>query len=487
MKKSLLLFLLILTTLLGKASDTLTFRQVFNFNVGDTFDYVLNYQTYAGGSSLNGNTQQRFVVSSWQLSPDLDTLDFYMTRVYPHYGLAHFRYTNLDSSVLFNIVWQSHPYTFDTASIWNARINNIRYQLNPLHSYTNSTTSYVAGMGKYSEEYQSTNQLPDGTWNSYKYRKTLIYYHGTGRPLGNPYYTSSYTYTPHYTPIPEECAIWNYNLTNFDVTPYVQTMAQMRTGSRISIGGHFYSELLYRYFDPASGFLSDDTLRGYFRNDTARKMVLFRQTISDTDVTIYDFNKGFIDTLLPYYVQDINSVNVSGRSLTRWSEENVNTSTPYVFSYHTFIEGIGSEDNFLHIPRPWFPHQAYWLGGSGPGYANRSTITLTSFCVCGQAKYPDTTNASGCRLLTGLESITSQQMATLYPNPLNDKFFLNLHDLAGPSTLTLTDLVGMEWYKASILKNETTHDISTLPVGIYFWALEDKNSQIIQTGKIVKQ
>ena len=51
MKKILLSVFILLSLSQAKASDTLPIRQVFNFNVGDTFDHV-SYQTASGAPSL---------------------------------------------------------------------------------------------------------------------------------------------------------------------------------------------------------------------------------------------------------------------------------------------------------------------------------------------------------------------------------------------------------------------------------------------------
>jgi hypothetical protein len=75
----------------------------------------------------------------------------------------------------------------------------------------------------------------------------------------------------------------------------------------------------------------------------------------------------------------------------------------------------------------------------------------------------------------------------LYPNPTLDLIHLSYSDGRGNSgTLFLTDLLGQQVYSSTITESETTHDISSLPSGIYTWRVVSDNT-ILKTGKIVKQ
>jgi dipeptidase len=91
MKRILLSFFILLSLSQAKASDSLTVRQVYSFNVGDTFDYrqtVANYDY-----NLFTTTYSRVVISQKYISPLQDTF------IYNNNWVI----TNLDSIALSQI------------------------------------------------------------------------------------------------------------------------------------------------------------------------------------------------------------------------------------------------------------------------------------------------------------------------------------------------------------------------------------------------
>ena len=63
MKRIILLIFVSLSILQAKASDTLTLRQIYNFDVGDTFDYHINsFENYSGLSSTSQTIYKRIIV-----------------------------------------------------------------------------------------------------------------------------------------------------------------------------------------------------------------------------------------------------------------------------------------------------------------------------------------------------------------------------------------------------------------------------------------
>jgi hypothetical protein len=75
----------------------------------------------------------------------------------------------------------------------------------------------------------------------------------------------------------------------------------------------------------------------------------------------------------------------------------------------------------------------------------------------------------------------------LYPNPTAGSIHLSFPDASrNNGRLILIDILGQEVSSSSIADTETTHDISSLPSGIYTWRVVSDNT-ILKTGKIVKQ
>jgi hypothetical protein len=97
-----------------------------------------------------------------------------------------------------------------------------------------------------------------------------------------------------------------------------------------------------------------------------------------------------------------------------------------------------------------------------------------------------TDTTSYIRLATNdMEDINS--VLSLFPNPANTLVNLSLVTANHTKTvLILTDLLGQQVYTSTISEIETTHDISSLPSGIYTWRIVSENT-ILKTGKIVKQ
>jgi hypothetical protein len=122
----------------ASANDTLTRAQVYNFNVGDTFDYR---QSFSGGSFLNVSYLRK-IVSNIYHSVNLDTL--YIT----YQGGQLETLTSLqDYEILLQgglDVWCNNEFSADTNSIYNHRtLNSFRWQC----SEPNSLDSFVAGLG----------------------------------------------------------------------------------------------------------------------------------------------------------------------------------------------------------------------------------------------------------------------------------------------------------------------------------------------------
>jgi gluconolactonase len=84
-----------------------------------------------------------------------------------------------------------------------------------------------------------------------------------------------------------------------------------------------------------------------------------------------------------------------------------------------------------------------------------------------------------------VNSISYQPLDKLYPNPVKDKFTIELTALKEKTKLSIFNINGQEVMEQQITDIKTEIDVSNLPTGLYFLRL--KNCNLIETGKIVKE
>ena len=195
MKKILLSVLILLSLSQVKASDTLTVRQVFNFNVGDTFDYKTDCTYYSadGYSSAVYIHYNRFIVRSKSNSASQDTLMFGLEQEYPIDTFINITFTNLDS-ILFPVipdtpVWGPDGEIYeDTSSgiLSDGREFMIINYVNP-GGYEKTNLAIGLGLVNY-HKYSNWNFI-DGGGDDYLDYDTTLVYHAKGNDIsGTPYY-----------------------------------------------------------------------------------------------------------------------------------------------------------------------------------------------------------------------------------------------------------------------------------------------------------
>lgn len=183
--KRILLFVFILSVYHAKASDTLTVRQVFNFNVGDTFDYVSSatYQYFPNGNYPNSSNIYRLVITSKTFSYDSQTI--YYTYNLPLSGhVDSFIYHNLDSGIVYydtlgrpGVAIAQLQTNIDSDN----RIVNIIQAGTTDYGYTNQ---YTQGLGL-TYSLSSEGNVIDGMITS---ETRLFYYYQDSVGHGIPYY-----------------------------------------------------------------------------------------------------------------------------------------------------------------------------------------------------------------------------------------------------------------------------------------------------------
>ncbi|MCW3126316.1 MAG: hypothetical protein JWO03_1974 [Bacteroidetes bacterium] len=456
MKRLPLLFALMMAITSVKASDTLTIRQVFNFNVGDTLDYkTISEFSYPFDHYSEGMI--RYYISGKTFSPDSQTITYQRQQLFPSQGgLQYLTYTDLDSSIIhFDTIGGYYGYQVQGA---RDSLNLITTTCSGSSTDNGFTHTYTEGLGRtyYRRGY---GNIADGGGDD---DTMLIYYARGGTAHGTPYYLAHGEQYIHYTPLPETCAVWNM------LSGGLQE--QIHTGNIISHNGHRYVEMIYRSYDPYNGAFTPDSLLGYFYNDSIARSVYFATSLSGVPRELYNFHSASSGLSCSGFF-NVNQRLYGGRLLSHWYTD---IACDYYYGHYCsfdYIEGIGGTAGLINVKM---------FGGRYIGY-------LTSLCVCGNVIYSTTTTAS-CALLTGLSDLDEDKPAIhLYPNPTTDILHLSLPDAGKYNRhLTLINLIGQEVYSSPISDTETTYDISNLPSGIYTWRI-NTDQGIIKTGKVVKE
>lgn len=99
--------------------------------------------------------------------------------------------------------------------------------------------------------------------------------------------------------------------------------------------------------------------------------------------------------------------------------------------------------------------------------------------------YIDTcgTNKLCKEVALGVGTLFAQGPIQVYPNPANDKLFV---DGAEGASASLVNSIGMRVSHLTLTSNRAHIDLSGLPAGVYLLYLQDKDGTQI-AGKIVRQ
>ncbi len=302
-----ILFLLLITSAFAaRANDTLTRAQIYNFNVGDTFDYKEHIYSPEPWETLDSVHYSRCVIQSIWYSANNDTL--YISRAWTYPLPLSYDTLILDSLQYPEIKIDSDPfdtaqYTFYPTSLYNCAVNEEYF----FCCFSDADYFfYGQGLGKVlSVKSRGENVL-------YLDSVSLIYYSKDTGSWGTPYYIADSSKLIHFIPIPEECATWTSSL-GFN---YIcSSPVKITTGSRIPYEGHTYVEMRYSALNPGNSFTSD-SLIGYFRNDTVNAKVYLYSDTGALPFLTYDFS-------VPAggFVLYLSQVIVGGQQRTFWDED----------------------------------------------------------------------------------------------------------------------------------------------------------------------
>ena len=164
-----------------KASDTLTIRQVFNFNVGDTFDYKVTHEVDAGPASQYSVSYYRYVITDKISVSASDTLIYLRQLKYPAIINDTLIFDALDSSIYTETKILSSGYYFSTGHDSNNLIfNNTEF----IHTDGGTYQTFTESLGlTYSRKSWGNPTETTG------YDDTLLIYYSNGTThIGTPYY-----------------------------------------------------------------------------------------------------------------------------------------------------------------------------------------------------------------------------------------------------------------------------------------------------------
>ena len=86
----------------------------------------------------------------------------------------------------------------------------------------------------------------------------------------------------------------------------------------------------------------------------------------------------------------------------------------------------------------------------------------------------------------GLSQIDNSILASVYPNPVTDKLYININSSTIENlTITLVDVLGKEIYKTKSFNKTLTIDVSFYASGIYFLSIKNENVKTIFNSKII--
>ena len=214
---------------------------------------------------------------------------------------------------------------------------------------------------------------------------------------------------------------------------------------------------LYRQIISDNGYLV-----GCFREDANKKVYfIYAADSSSQEKVLYDFSLSIGDSVLrgdpAVFVKVVNVDTPAYKGIQR--------RTLHLTSYDNWIEGIGSTASPI----------GSWA------YATLRSVE----CVAIQNS-AIVYELSCQSLFVGIEESPDKHL-TISPNPSSTSFTIHLS--SPPTTQTyfnLYDALGRAVKREEIISETTTMQRNNLPIGIYFWQLQQGN-KILDRGKVVME
>ncbi len=283
-----------------------------------------------------------------------------------------------------------------------------------------------------------------------------------------------------YHPFPDSNAMW----TDRRYDPLCNLLAECSINQYRITGDTLINGKIYRKLTQ-SGYLISQNFQytyyseyaGAFRQDINNKKVYYFPPYwyPQVDTLLYDFNLNVGDSLPLTYIYPINFCNavvdtIDSVAVGSSYRKRFHISTTSTYPEETWlIEGIGcSRGLFGYYCTGW----EFWQ-------------YLTCFVRNDTITYPTPPN-SDCSLITFISEQKNQPNSiTIYPNPVKDKFTIELSILSGNTRLSISNAIGQELTERQITDHKTQIVISNLPSGVLL--LRVINDKTIEIERIIKE
>jgi hypothetical protein len=472
--KSWLLFLFLLSSASGRAGNWLTREQVYNFNIGDTFDYQ-NFQAYGIYGEGMVSCQfpstfefSRFVIQSKYYSADSSVLYIVRAQTFPLPQV-------LDTLVLDSLNYVEVLIDSDCQFVNLIQNSNSQYNGRVTNGLTycgaggegSGQLNFGAGLGNVFSSFFSADPEPGGGFSTDS--SSLVYYAKGTEVWGYPYYILNQSGAAHFTPIPEECAVWTNTMDSFYfyqnglyTVGGIMLQQQIKSGQRIAYGGHAYVEMLASTYYPAQNITTRDSLIGYYRNDTGNACVYLYNQLSNNYFYKYDFTlaAGGDNGTIAF----LGYTTVAGQQRTQW---NFNNGSGYV-------EGVGG------LTGIWCTD----CGIENPNYPCQTLYGSTCFSICGETAFPD--GVGWCGFAANNDLAENQMVVKVFPT-INDGV-VNFEIMSGGIqhlSLRICDLAGNEIGFYHLDSQIGSLDMRYFASGMYIWQLLNSYT-ILKSGKLIK-
>lgn len=172
-------------------------------------------------------------------------------------------------------------------------------------------------------------------------------------------------------------------------------------------------------------------------------------------------------------------------------EDNITNRAPVTNFAHIYSPTVITDTiNWVTISGSFIADSMYRYIIVGNFFDNQHTsvIKTNSAMYCNSYYFVDdicvSTDSMTCMGSTGIKEREFSAQLTVYPNPSNSTFNIQLPNQQGFS-LSITDITGRNIYENKNATNTITIDASGLSTGVYF--VKAINQRMVLTGKMVKE
>lgn len=267
-----------------------------------------------------------------------------------------------------------------------------------------------------------------------------------------------------YVPFPDSNAVWAMECCQgFQCQEFIWNEHYWVGNEDTLIGGKQYNKLFYY----RSGWSIDEYI-GAYRNDTILKHVYYVSAPDTSEILLYDFSLGFLDTFQIPYPQ-VACMSVTDAVLQSMDSVLIGSEyrREFIFSTVRMYEGIGSVAGLFEYYTACFEYQCILRC-----FKSGDTITLG--------------NPWSCNLATDEieEAPMTNTTILLQPNPLQSTSSLYLAKESGAETISVYNHFGQKIHARTVGNQPTIRfNRSDYEPGLYILIIQDKNLNVVRHGK----